>query len=103
LASDHAAKNGNINNNSEIIPCSLPIVFNTEYNTELYRVEAPDAIGAIGGSKTFLRYSENLYSAGTAYKEEYGSVVLGFPFETINSSEARDELMKSILQYLKIK
>ncbi len=103
LASDHAVKSGLVKNVSGIIDCKSEIIFNTQYCKEFYKVEAPDAISVIGGSEIFLRYAENYYSAGTAYKNEYGSVVIGFPFETIISSKARNELMKAVLHYLKIK
>ncbi|MCF6269516.1 MAG: fibronectin type III domain-containing protein [Melioribacteraceae bacterium] len=104
LASDHAVKAGNV----EIVNTNIKVdlkqfSFNTEFNKEIYRVEAPDALGAINGSETFLRYSENLYSAGVAYNKDYGIVALGFPFETITSKTARDEIMKAILKYLNIK
>jgi len=48
-----------------------------------------------------LRYTENNTSAGVAYKGKYGVVVLGFPFETIESEAMRHQLMKAIISYLK--
>lgn len=103
LASDHAVIGGNV----EVVSKNFKTIsrefsFNTEFNEEIYRVEAPDALGAINGSETILRYSENFYSAGVGYSNEYGIVVLGFPFETVTSEEARNELMKAILKYLYI-
>jgi len=103
LASDHAVKNGSVEIvNVEFKSTYSKFNFNTEFNEEIYRVEAPDALGSINGSETFLRYSENLYSAGVAYNNEYGVVVLGFPFETVTTQTSRNELMKSILKYFNI-
>jgi hypothetical protein len=103
LASDHAVKGGDIKVVGEnFTTISRELSFNTEFNEEIYRVEAPDALGAINGSETFLRYSENFYSAGVAYSLEYGIVVLGFPFETVTTEATRNDLMKAILRYLYI-
>ena len=104
LASDHAVKNGGVKIVNEKFKSSFTqFNFNTEFNKEIYRVEAPDALGSINGSETFLRYSENLYSAGVAYNDNYGVVVMGFPFETIKAETARNKLMTSILRYFHIK
>lgn len=104
IASDHAVVTNGVDVDNNIIPLSFKqFKFNNEYNKEMYRVEAPDGIDNINGSETFLRYSENSFSAGVAYKADYGSVVLGFPFETIISKETRNEFMSSILKYFNIK
>ncbi len=104
LASDHAVKNGSVNivSNSFILS-GRQINFNSIFNKDIYRVEAPDALATTNGSSTFLRYSENLYSAGVVYKEKYGVVSIGFPFETIKTDIERNELMLTILKYLQIK
>ncbi len=100
LASDHAVKAGNVEIINESFKTSFTqFNYNTEFNDRFYRVEAPDALGAINGSETFLIYSENIYSAGVAYKKDYGIVVLGFPFETITTQSSSNELMKAILKY----
>jgi Fibronectin type III domain len=104
IASDHAVVTNDVDVDNNIIPLSFKkFKFNNEYNKEMYRVEAPDGIGDANGSETFLRYSENSYSAGVAYNNEYGSVVLGFPFETIISQDSRNEIMNAILKYFNIK
>ncbi len=103
LSSDHAVKNGNVSIVNDKFSSMGEINFNTEYREDIYKVEAPDAIGAVNGSETFLRYIENLYSAGVAYKDGYGVIALGIPFETILTQESKDEFMKSILKFLKIK
>ncbi len=83
-----------------IFPNNEVIKFNTELNSEIYAVEAPDAIGPVNGSINILRYKENDTSAGILYKEEYGVVAIGFPFECILESKERDKVMRNILNYL---
>jgi hypothetical protein len=103
LASDHAVKNGEVKFISNSLTKSEKIEFNTEYNEDIYRVEAPDAIGAINGSKTFLNYTENNYSAGVTFKDKYGSIVIGFPFETIKTELDRNDFMKYVIKYFGLK
>jgi len=79
------------------------IEFNTSFNDSIYKVEAPDELGSVKGSEVLLRYSENNFSAAVGYKEKYGVVSLGFPFETILGEKQRNMLMKSVLNYLDIK
>jgi len=57
-------------------------------------------VGNINGSKTLLRYTENLYSAAIGYKSNYGIVAMGFPFETIKTDAQREILMRAILKFL---
>ncbi|MEJ5263337.1 MAG: fibronectin type III domain-containing protein [Ignavibacterium sp.] len=77
--------------------------FNTSFNDKIYKVEAPDQLGAINGSEILLRYSENEFSAAVGFSEGRGAVIFGFPFETINEESRRNEVMKSILDYLEVK
>jgi hypothetical protein len=68
----------------------------------MYRVDAPDAIKPVGNrAKTWLRYTENEFSAGV-YSEanNYKSVVLGFPFETVLGQQERHTFMNEILTKL---
>ncbi|MBZ0201089.1 MAG: fibronectin type III domain-containing protein, partial [Ignavibacteriaceae bacterium] len=92
LAADHAAISGNVFSTSPDFSSVYNLRYNTEFNDSIYAVEAPDAINPVKGAKTILRYTENSFSAGTAYKKNYGVVVLGFPFETILIVKQRDEL-----------
>lgn len=77
--------------------------FMTEPNKEVYAVKAPDAIGPIGGSKLALRYSENQFGAATAFKDKYGAVVFGFPFETIATQQWRNVVMEGVLKFFRVK
>ncbi|MCX6149489.1 MAG: fibronectin type III domain-containing protein [Ignavibacteriales bacterium] len=101
--SDHAAKIGKVvSTSNSFIVKNMTFLFNTELTKDIYHVDAPDAIGPFGGSKTILRYFENKFSAATFYKNDYGVVVFGFPFETIQSEEIRDIVMKNIFDLLKM-
>ena len=71
-----------------------------ELNPESYVVESPDAIEpASKDACTVMRYSENNLSAGVAYRGNYKSCVLGFPFESLRTAEERENLMNAILTF----
>ena len=78
--------------------------FSATLNQECYAVESPDSFYPADDKKgaTFMRYTENNLIAGTAFDNDsrYRTVVLGFPFETIDSAEARASLMKQVLNFL---
>jgi len=74
--------------------------FCTDFNPNIYKVEAPDAIEPSGdNSKVLMRYSENNVSAGIIYNGNYKVVAMGFPFETIIDSQTRNALMKRVLEF----
>ena len=74
--------------------------YHHELNADSYVVEAPDAIEpSCKEAYTIMRYAENNLSAGVAYKGNYKTCVLGFPFETLRTAEERNGLMKSILNF----
>jgi hypothetical protein len=86
----------------------FPMLYNGDFtfhntlNSDSYVVEAPDAIEpASEGAYTILRYSENNLSAGIAYKGDYKTVVIGFPFESIKSAFDRMKMMKMVLDFFK--
>jgi hypothetical protein len=67
----------------------------------IYAAEAPDAIEAADkGSITAFRYSENNTSAAVMYRGTPGTVVFGFPFETITQPAERDAIMRQVLNFL---
>ncbi|MDR0972488.1 MAG: xanthan lyase [Prevotellaceae bacterium] len=74
--------------------------YNTLNDTS-YVVESPDAIEPADTlGHTFLRYAENNLSAGIVAKgETHNTCILGFPFESIRSDEAKKQLMQSILAF----
>jgi len=74
--------------------------FETGFNPNIYKVEAPDAIEPVGkNASVFLRYIKNNKSAGVLYNGDYQSVILGFPFETIKTEEGRIDLMSKVLKF----
>ena len=102
LDADHAVKNGKvISIDNNFMSNSVMIDFYTEINEKFYNAEAPDAIGPIKGSKTLMRYAENLYSAVVGFKEKYGVVACGFPFETIKNDDNKKIFLKAVLNFLK--
>ena len=99
---DSAAKTGRVQ------PTTTPLgylggkyTFVTEPNTEMYCVESPDGIVPVGKKAySIMRYSENNISAAVAYNgEDYKTVVLGFPIETVCSEKERTELLGKVLDF----
>lgn len=97
-----AAKEGKVKAVDSVFP-----IFKGDYqyfhtlNSESYVVESPDAIEpADENGYTIFRYSENNLSAGIAYKGNYKTCVLGFPFESVKNENERERLMKSVLEFL---
>lgn len=104
LRSGHAVKSGNVYSiQNEFFPSDKTIDFNTAFGKLIYKVEAPDAIAGINGGEIMMRYSENNFSAVVGYYDKYGVVSFGFPFETLLEEKSRDEIMKAVLNYLKLK
>ncbi len=98
----HAAKTGKVYSVDEsFLSKYLDLKFNQKISSKVYDVWAPDAIRNIDGSKVILRYGENQFPAGIAFKKKYGVIAIGFPFETLETNTARDELMKAILDFFK--
>lgn len=100
LGAVSAAKNGKVFcSDSSFVEKFWRFEYNSEFSDKIYKVENPDAVNPVNGSKTIVRYSENKYSAGTAYSGDYKTIVFGVPFETIAGQKVRDTLMKSILEF----
>ena len=97
----HAVKNGEVYATDYAKPVFTGnLGFNTGYSEKIYSAEAPDAIEPAGkGAITGFRYYENNTSAGVAFRGNYKTAILGFPFETILSSGNRDLLMKQIINF----
>ncbi|MFA5302620.1 MAG: xanthan lyase, partial [Bacteroidales bacterium] len=74
--------------------------FCTDLNQDIYPVESPDALEpASEDAYTILRYLDNRLSAGVAYKGAYRVVVLGFPLETLKTTEQQERLVKQCLEF----
>ncbi|MCC8198672.1 MAG: xanthan lyase [Tannerellaceae bacterium] len=99
---DRAAVEGKVKSvTSPFSVLSGNYTYHSRLNPESYAVEAPDAIEpASENSFTVFRYSENNISAGVASVGDYNTLILGFPFETIQGASARNALMKNILQFM---
>lgn len=70
-------------------------------NQYRYGVTNPDVISPTGRAQTLFMYSDSQLPAGIGYKERlFSTMVLGFPFESIESDRDRDRLMRAILNYL---
>ena len=78
------------------------LTFCNRLNDKQYAVESPDAIRASDTNGfTWMRYGENgLPAAIASNRSGYRTVVMGFPFETVNGVQTRALLMEHILQFL---
>lgn len=100
---NHAVKSGGVYSTDHVRDdFQTEFHFNTTYNTNIYKIEAPDAIEPVGGAKTAFRFKENNSSAGVLYQGEHSSLILGFPFETIVQKTQRHSLMRQIIKCLVI-
>lgn len=103
---DQASKSGRVMS----IPSPLAgAPKNMEYynvaNEESYEVESPDAIVPVGdGAMQAFRYGDTRKPAGIVFggnaKDQWRTVVLGFPFEAVKGNEVRNQLMQCVLEYL---
>ncbi|WP_290540675.1 xanthan lyase [Alistipes sp.] len=85
---------------SRLLPADGSFDYYATLNEESYVVESPDAIEpATPGAETVMRYTENNLSAAVAYRGDYKTFVMGYPFESIRSEEQRSLLMKRILDF----
>ena len=98
---NHAAKNGDVYVNDPGFKSVLTdFHFNTDYNPDIYTVEAPDAIEPADSlANTIFRYKENNMSAAVAYDGPYKIIIFGFPFETISNEESRTRVMRAVLKF----
>ncbi len=46
-------------------------------------------------------YAINNKSAGVAFKNKYSVIAVGFPFETINSEEQRNQFIDAVFEFFK--
>ncbi|MBR4994498.1 MAG: xanthan lyase [Alistipes sp.] len=78
------------------------IKFNREPSSEIYPMESPGCISPYGrGAFIAMRYATNNQTAAVGYKgENYRTMVMGFPFETILDEGERNTLMRGVLNFL---
>ncbi len=100
-AIDHASRLGTVTKALRDSVFNLPdFRFNTRYHPAIYTVESPDALYPMGDAWTCLRYAENGFSAGVAFKGYFRTIALGFPIETIIDQNIRNALMAQALHFL---
>jgi len=99
---DHASQSGWVSApDDSFLPFGTKMGYNTDPSGSIYRVESPDAVEPLDDSgHTLLRYGDNNTSAAVGSRGESNVVVFGFPFETIQTENGRNQLMKSVLSYL---
>ena len=68
-------------------------------NESSYAVPAADCIVPVDTAFTVFTYAPGNQSAGIAYKGNYRTFVLGFPFESIQSEADRATIMAGILGF----
>jgi len=102
-ATNHAARSGRVAPAPNDLLNLPELRFNSQWNQAIYTTESPDALNSINGSQTILRYQENGFSAATAYRGSYKTVVLGFPFETVLFASQRRQMMAAILKFFSLK
>lgn len=68
-------------------------------NELFYSVPSPDCIAPVAPAFSTFAYSDGNRSAGIAYKGNYRTFVLGFPFESITSEKERAQIMAGILEF----
>lgn len=68
-------------------------------NEERYAVPSPDCIVPVDAAFPVFTYAAGNQSAGIAYKGDYRTFVLGFPFESIRSEMDRATVMAGILGF----
>lgn len=69
-------------------------------NEKSYAVVSPESILPIAPAFPVMKYMDGNRCAGIAYKGDYRTFVLGFPFESIENERSRSEIMAGILQFL---
>ena len=72
-------------------------------NAQSYAVPTPECLLPAGGSSAVFAYDDGNYSAGTAYRGNYRTFALGFPFESIQGTAERAHIMKAILGFFATK
>ncbi len=71
-------------------------------NDMFYTLTAPESLQPMSSAFAAMAYSNNT-PAAVAYKGNYRTFVMGFPFENIENETQRAQIMASILHFLQIK
>ncbi len=94
--------NGEINTKpTKFAQKRIKLSFNTLASEKIYSVEYPEVVAPNGsGTITALQYAGDRESAAVAYKGDYSTFVMGFPYETIVDESERRALLSEILNWL---
>ena len=97
-----ASRNGKINTKpTKFARRRIELSFNTEPCEDIYSVESPEVVGASDKAcVTALQYANTNKAAAVAYKGDYKTFVMGFPYETITDEQRRKSLMADILTWI---
>lgn len=95
---DRAVQRGDVHVLPAFVPEEPSFSFNTGLSPLIYRVEHPDGMDPTSAGESLIRYDDN--NMGAAIGVPGRSVVIGFPFETVNGDVTRTLLMGAILDYL---
>ena len=68
-------------------------------NERSYAVTQPDCLTPLAPAFSVFSYLPGNQSAGVAFKGDYRTFVMGFPFESIESEDDRASIMASILKF----
>ena len=68
-------------------------------NERSYAVAKPDCLTPLAPAFSVFSYLPGNQSAGVAFKGDYRTFVMGFPFESIESEDDRASIMASILKF----
>lgn len=68
-------------------------------NEKKYAVTAPECIVPVEPAFPVFTYTTGSQSAGIAYKGDYRTFVMGFPFESIQSDTDRSAVMAAVLKF----
>ena len=95
-------RNGEINSKpTKFAQKRIKLSFNTLPCEEVYSVEYPEVVSPYGsGTIIALQYATSRTSAAVAYKGNYATFVMGFPYETILDESERLTLLSEILNWL---
>lgn len=97
-----ASRNGKINSKpTQFAHRRIEFTFNTELSEDIYSVESPEVVRACdSGCINALQYANTQEAAAVAYKGDYSTFVMGFPYETITNGAEREKLMSDILTWI---
>ncbi len=105
LKADYAADDANVYH-VQGVAGSIFEGLQFQYGSQPYVEDYPDVIRTYGGSTAALKYQGTGQIAAIQYEGTFGNgtmpgklVYLAFPFETIQTKEARDQLMNRVLSF----